>query len=556
MKGEGRRGKKNGQGTPPAPSPFRRQGEGKLRTFSHPLIFPALSGLLLALSFPGFSLGFLAWIALVPLLVALLRQAGSYLQALRFGFLTSLIFFCISLHWLTEVSFGGWVFVVFLETAFFLFFVWAIYEGKNIRPPLLRILWTASAWTTAEWLRSEVPIFGLGWNLLAYSQSAYLWIAQSAGLFGAYGLGFVIAFVNALVAETICFFIRPEKGTDLKSDSRKGDRSGIRPVPFSFIFSWGAAGLVLIFLLSYGAHQLRTVNGSSGRRHLRIALVQGNIPQAIKWETVAREKIIEIYTKLTALAGFDQPHLVIWPEAAYPGYFNRDRDAAVIQNTVKKIGVPLVVGSPHWESEALVYNSAYLLSSDGEVKARYDKQYLVPFGEYVPLKPVFGWLEPLAYSLGVSDFSAGHKPVLFKILNGEVAFSTLICFEDVFSGLARAAVQEGADFLAVITNDAWFGNSAAPYQHLQASIFRAIENSVPVVRAANTGVSAFISSTGKVLGRVHDSKGKDIFVTGKQTLDLPLNGRTTSYQRGGWLFPYAALALFAIILAAKNWKKL
>jgi len=188
-----------------------------------------------------------------------------------------------------------------------------------------------------------------------------------------------------------------------------------------------------------------------------------------------------------------------------------------------------------------------LINREGEIQERYDKLYLVPFGEYVPLKPIFGFLEPLAYSLGISNFQPGTEMTQFSLENGNLPFSALICFEDIFPQLARAFVRRGARFLAVMTNDAWFGVTAAPYQHLQASILRAVENGVPIVRSANTGVSAFISNKGEVLDTVTDTKGKKIFATGHKTYPLPLDFSETIYGKGGWLFPYVAVFLYAMI---------
>ena len=215
-----------------------------------------------------------------------------------------------------------------------------------------------------------------------------------------------------------------------------------------------------------------------------------------------------------------------------------------------------MVGSPHLEPDNSAFNSAYLLGPDGDIKQRYDKLLLVPFGEYVPLKSIFGWLEPLAYTLGVSDFSAGKEKTLFELQNGEIHFAVVICFENIFPNLVRSFTDRGAEFLAVMTNDAWFGHSAAPYQHLQASVFRAVENGVPLVHVANTGVSVFISRKGEVLDRVRNPEGKDIFIAGRKTYPLAMENERTFYRRGGWIFPYGALALFVVLLAGKEIRSL
>ncbi|OGX11848.1 MAG: apolipoprotein N-acyltransferase [Omnitrophica bacterium RIFOXYB12_FULL_50_7] len=262
---------------------------------------------------------------------------------------------------------------------------------------------------------------------------------------------------------------------------------------------------------------------------------------------MAKEKILEIYEKLTQLAALEQSDLIIWPEAAFPGYFNRDLQAERISRLAAEIQTPLLVGGLEWESEKESYNSAYFLKKDGASGQRYDKLRLVPFGEYIPLKFIFGGLTPVADALGISDFNAGTEAVVFRWSRVEWPFGVLICFEDVFSDLARDLADRDAKFLVVITNDAWFGKTGAPFQHLQASIFRAVENGVAVVRSANTGVSGFISHRGRVLATVKDGGGEETFVMGQKTLDLPLVAERTLYRRGGFLFPYFATACFLIL---------
>ncbi len=516
--------------------------------FRRPLLLAALSGFLLLFSFPTSNLGFLAWISLVPLLTAILKST-SLGQALVRGFVTGIVFFTLSLHWLTHVTEFGWIFVSLLQTLFFLPFAWVVYEVRTVRIPLARCLWTAAAWSTFELVRTEIPVFGLGFNLLAYSQADYSWIRQSANTIGAYGLGFVIVFANACLVEmretvqelkTQCW----DEATRLASRVRTSLIQRALLQRLAYVVA--ALPVIFLLLLSHGFYHVRKTD--NGAKTFKIGILQGNIPQEVKWQVVAREKILEIYLKLTELAFYDQPDLVFWPEAAFPGYFNHDREAEKILALVKKFEIPLVVGSPHLEKGITAYNSAYLVESDGAVKARYDKQTLVPFGEYVPLKFIFGWLEPLAYSMGVSNFEAGQEATVFQLTDTPLSFSTLICFEDMFPNLARRFVSKGAELLAVMTNDAWFGRSAAPYQHLQASIFRAIENGVPVIRAANTGVSAFISSQGEVLDRIQDLKGKDIFISGRKVYALPIRPTPTLYRLGGWLFPYLAMAALIVMM--------
>lgn len=505
------------------------------------LSLACLSGFLLAFSFPNFNLGFLAWVALVPLLWSIF-ESKNLKEALEAGALTGLVFFGITLHWLVHVIFFGWIFVATLETFFFLSFVWLVYKGRDLKRPYVRILWFSLAWTVMEFLRSEFPVFGLGWNQLGYSQADYPLIRQWANTFGAYGLGFMIVLVNVCLIEWGYAIVR----LGLTKKWQVMIRRPVSSMKARGVFRYPVLIAFLISILS--AHGLFYLNRATPEEStLRVSFIQGNIPQDIKWEPGIKKEVLEIHKKLSQLASYDNPDLILWPEAAFPGYLNKEMEAESMDLFTEKIGVPVLIGSPHLESYEVAYNSAYLLDSLGRVRQRYDKQYLVPFGEYVPLKLVFGWLEPLAFSLGVSDFSAGHEATVFKLPNHNVSFSVLICFEDVFSNIARDFVSRGAKFLTVITNDAWFERSAAPYQHLQASVFRAVENGVPVIRAANTGVSAFITEQGEVAARIQDAQGRDIFVTGRKTVTVPIRNVKTLFQRGGWLFPYVSVLIFLVM---------
>jgi apolipoprotein N-acyltransferase len=491
--------------------------------FRTPYLYQIVSGLLLALSYPSTGWGFLAWIAFIPLLASL-HHAQNHSQALGFGLISGITFFCLSLHWLTHVSALGWLIVVLMQSVYIMAFAWLVYVGfKAKMPVILKVLWIASAWTVTEFLRSEMPVSGFGWNLLAYSQSSYLPIIQFANVLGATGLGFLIAGVNACLL--FAWFRRKDWGTAL----------GLAAV----------AVVVLAGLLSYGKMTLK--KPLEPKEYLRVSVVQGNIPQSVKWELMAKEKILEIYEKLTQLAALEQTDLIIWPEASFPGYFNRDLQAERISRLAQEIQTPILLGGLEWESPEESYNSAYFLKKDGASGQRYDKLRLVPFGEYIPWKSILGWMTPIADALGISDFSAGTDPVVFRWAREDWPFGVLICFEDVFSDLARDLVDHDAKFLVVITNDAWFGKTSAPFQHLQASIFRAVENGVAVVRAANTGVSGFISHQGRVRATVKDSRGDETFVMGQKTLDLPLVTERTLFRQGGFLFPYFAAALFLIM---------
>lgn len=491
------------------------------------------SGLLLALSYPRASFYPAAWFALVPFFFSLSR-AGTLREVMFRTAAAGSVFFLISLSWLRFVTFFGWLFVAAFETAFFFILGFFLFYAFRFRHVLSRTAAVSAAWMTVEVIRSEFPVFGLGWNLLAYSQTPWLEVLQFAQIAGAYGLGFLICAVNMLLFEA------------LKVWTERTRTGGLSAAAFGFRFLApliSAAGIAAA-LASYGTLSIRGADPAAADS-IRVSLVQGNIPQSVKWEVMVREQILQIYSKLTELASYDVPHLILWPEASFPGFFNADVEASRVQEEVGRFQTPVVVGAPYFESRRTVYNSAYLLNAQGEITNVHHKLKLVPFGEYVPLGKVLSWLEPIAETLGVSDFTAGRSLTVFELDKPKVPFSVLICFEDAFPRLARAFAEKGIRFFAVMTNDAWFGKSGAPYQHLQASVFRAVENGLPVVRAANTGVSAVISKRGEVLGQV-EKDGRDIFVTGFKTVSVPLEENRTLYRQGGWAVPYMG-ALAAVV---------
>ena len=498
------------------------------------------SAILLIVCFPPLEWTWSAWIALVPLLFSV-RQCKRPASAFRQGFFTGLFFFGISMHWFLHVHLLAWIFASVIEAFFigiFAVLVYCLRLSRGSSRVWLRILWLAAAWTLTEVMRSEIPIFGLGWNLLAYSQTQNLVLVQSANAVGAYGLSFAIALINGCIFELVgmlALFVRRGRGGCQEKLSRKNAVAAVLIM-----------AVTLILLVCHGAYHSRREFPSKGA--LNISLIQGNIPQDLKWDPEVKSKIIEIYKKLSELSAFENPDLIVWPEAAYPGYLNLDPEGGAVQDFVAQTKIPFLIGSPHYESRTVAYNSAYLIGGNGEILQRYDKQYLVPFGEYVPLQPVLGWLRPVAYSLGISDFYAGRDATVFSLPGKNIRFSALICFEDTFSGLARKAAVQGLDFLAVITNDAWFGPTSAAQQHLQASVFRAVESGVPVIRAANTGISAAISPRGEILARVTGRDGKDIFSTGRRTVQLPLTSHRSIYNGGGWVFGYVISALMIVLL--------
>ena len=252
-------------------------------------------------------------------------------------------------------------------------------------------------------------------------------------------------------------------------------------------------------VLFYGKVRLMEINKiSQTSLEIPVGLIQGNIDQGIKWNKAFRQQAIAIHQRLSVESLKNGARLIIWPESSTPFYFQSSLDyQRVIFDIISGSDTYILVGSPFFiqlNNVVRNYNSAFLLSPRRKVLERYEKIHLVPYGEYIPLKRFFPFINKMV--VGIGDFYSGERRTIFKIPDG--SFSVLICYEIIFPDLTRRFVKDGAQFLVNITNDAWFGNTSAPFQHLSMATVRAIENRRFIARAANTGISAIIDATGEI----------------------------------------------------------
>ncbi|MBI5379080.1 MAG: apolipoprotein N-acyltransferase [Nitrospirae bacterium] len=511
------------------------------------------SALLLALSFPLPGWWPLAWGAFVPWFAAL--RGRSPAQGFYLGGLFGAGFFLATLYWVADTihRYGHQPYGVGLSVLLLLILYLSLYPA--LFGALLCVaerrdlpLWVTAPvlWTSLEWLRAHL-FTGFPWASLGYSQAGVLPIIQIADLAGVYGIGALLVLVNALLFEIL---LTPSRWP------RKALPAGVG------ILAVGAA-------LLYGAWRLQTYDapltphasrltppGPTGPaadrdKTIRIALIQGNIDQAVKWNPGRQREVLETYLNLTrqAVAPNPQggpakrPDLIIWPETATPFFFNRHSAyAGEITALTREVGAPLLFGSPTRDTDGSgtvrLSNSAYLLSPTGQIVSRYDKMHLVPFGEYVPLQRLLFFVGRMVEA--ISDFRAGEAHVVAPFNGGKLA--TVICYEIIFPHLVREFVREGANLMTTITNDAWFGRSSAPYQHFGMAVLRAVEHRIPVARAANTGISGLIAPSGRVL------VASPIFEGGIWQGEVALRKETTLYTRVGDLFAYLCMGGSVILL--------
>lgn len=478
---------------------------------------PVISAVLLIPAFPNFNLGFLAWISMVPLLFSL-ENTGAWRRFLK-GYIFGVVFFSGTLYWLFNISIPGNIGLSLLLSLAPAIFCYLCLLDK--RHALYAIAYVPSAWVLTEYLRAHL-FTGFPWALLGYSQSSNLPLIQIADITGVYGLSFLIVLVNA--------------GLYLVLRKAPGRSYVVLFVSFSVAAS-----------LAYGEIAIRRFDPSQA---LKVSVIQGNIPQKIKWDPEYRDFIMDRYRRITRSAiAEDRPDLVIWPETSLPGYMEEKDLRAAISDLARSEKVHLLTGALHGEG-LNAFNSACLISDKGEVTGRYDKIHLVPLGEFVPFEDKLSWIRSCV-NKPMGDFMRGRDYTVFsfKTESGSYNFSCLVCYEDIFPELSRRFVARGARFLVNVTNDAWFGKTSAPYQHMQGSILRAVENHVPVLRAANTGVSCIIDPNGKITATVK-SGGDELCVDGYATGTISTAFVKTFYTRFGDLFAWICIILVLLKIAA------
>ncbi|MCK9572323.1 MAG: apolipoprotein N-acyltransferase [Candidatus Omnitrophica bacterium] len=469
----------------------------------------------MALSLSSFNVWIVAWFGLIPLFFVLNNQ--SWLKALISGFLWGLVFWSFTVYWLVHVTLPGTMMLVVYLSIYTAIFGFLSVKVSGCRF-YLKMFFIPAAWVCLEYLRGHL-LTGFPWALLAYSQYTNLPLIQIADFSGAWGVSFLVVLVNYV----LYVFLAGRKNKPLSL------------LPLVLIFS---------FCLFYGFFRLAQVKVSAPGKacEIKISVIQANIAQELKWDKSAQGYILQSYRQLTRGVFLDAPDLIIWPEAAAPGLFGQDKklfdEIFVLAQEAKS---NLLLGAVSRINENY-FNSALLVDQNGQIDGIYHKLHLVPFGEYIPLKNVFPFLENI---VPIGDISPGKEYFIFE---KPAKFGVLICFEDLFAELSRQFVRRGALFLINITNDAWYKQSSAASQHFAASVFRAIENRVYLVRAANTGISGFINPQGRVSACVRKNN-KLIFVPGSKTENIQaVFHQATFYNRYGDLFVFFCFCFAAYVL--------
>jgi len=539
------------------------------------IILSLFSSILLVLSFPKFDLGLLAWTGLLPLLIAINGKSLKYTFVLSFG--CGVFFFAGIFYWILQIpGYRPLIHHTLLGLYLGPFFgFWGLaFSFISKRWGITPALFAAPfIWVSLEYIRSNLDFLSLPWALLAHSQYQYPVVMQIASITGAYGISFLIVLVNSTIAALLLGRLKsplppepcevqgcpapqvvhgptlalPRQGGGEKK-GQKGGWEGLKGSKYLLI----TTGLLSTLTLLYGYFTItNTITGNK----VKVSLVQGNIEQSKKWDPRFAREIMQTYAQLTEEVSKNQPSLIIWPETATPGSVTQiPMLYAEVKNIAKNAGTYLLLGSAQHQKFAQkgakrpkYFNSAYLINPDPTAakNQRYDKIRLFPFGEYLPYGEIIPW--SLFKVSSLDSYTAGKEFTVFEHPN--FRFGVTICWESVFPDLVRQFVKRGAQCMVNITNEARFGKTAAPHQAAAITVFRAVENRIYVVRCANTGVSCIIDPYGRIVDRIKDEKGQDIFVRGIMTgWIIPLDSKTIYTRYGDWFVCVVFMGSAAFLL--------
>lgn len=487
--------------------------------------------MLLALSFPKYGHPAVAFVALVPLLIAIsgwdprapVLRGVSTRRGFTLGLIAGFVHFAGTVYWTgaTVSTFGGLPVFVAVIVAGLLALYMALYVAiacaagaALIRQYAWRgLLLFPAAWVSTEYLRGIV-LGGFPWIPLGNTMVTLLPIAQLASVLGVFGLSLFVASLNVGFA-----------------------LAAMRDGRWRLIAAGATLGSIALVSI-WGGTRLAANELNSGTP-ITIGLIQGNIAQSDKWNPARAGMILDRYLQLTKQASDNGARFIMWPESSTPFYFEDDPSGTVIRQLVRTLGKPLLLGSDEFEDSdpPRHYNSAFMLDTHGATAAVYRKIHLVPFGEYVPFQRLLFFVGPLVEA--VSAFSRGTRVTMLPVEGHMV--STAICYEVTYPALAREAVLQGSEMLTTVTNDAWYGESSAAFQHFEMAAMRAIEQGRYLARAANTGISGIIDPYGRILVRTN------LFETVAVVGEARFVQARTVYSRIGDVAAFASM--FVVVLA-------
>lgn len=517
------------------------------------------TGILLGLSFPPFPFPYLMFAALVPYFVILNRREG-LAEINRITYFTFWVFSIISLYWV-----GSWtkeadpflmisgVALLFFNPILFLIPSTIFYLVKKRFGKSAAFYFFPFFWVNYEYLYS-VTEFRFPWLTLGSGLTKFQTYIQSADIIGVYGLSLLVLYFNLLL------FLQFKEYTAGKRINKK---------LAAFLI------LILILPLLYGSIKLQKRYDSG--KALNVGLIQPNLNPWAKWDAGNLNEQLDLYLNLSEKAINEKAELIVWPESALPVYLlsgsyskqvNRIHDFVDSNNIFLLTGMPDVrfydsTNAP-WDAKKssvnryyyTTYNSVLAFTPKNKEVQRYGKIKLVPFGEKVPYVNYIPFIGDLIkWNVGISSWNTGQDTIVFNLINAEkqdtIKTAALICIESIYPDFTAQFVQRGAEFLTVVTNDSWYGNSSGPYQHKDISVLRAVENRRYVIRTANGGISCIIDPNGKIL------YSTNMFERAYLTGTIYLNDELTFYSKYPLIVPFISVVisfgfiLFSIVIIRK-----
>ena len=483
------------------------------------IIFSILTGLLAVLAFPKAGLFVLIWAAFIPLMFAVMRSSPKV--SLLYGFVAGFVFNAAGLYWLVPMlQFNTGSYVQAFAAAFVLWAYLALYWGawsffvsiskKYFAYPFLLALFAACAWALLEYVRTYF-LTGFPWMLAGYSQYKFTEIIQIAEFTGVYGVSFIIIFCNML----FYFWLTDKKGN-------------------KYLYT----ALTVIFVVAvFGAFRLDKFK-FFGDETFKAAVVQPNVDQYKKWDQSFKDEILFGLENLALEAAEKKADLTVWPETALPGFLPYDKQS--YKSAVRFTGIAggfNILGAPYTDGTGRLYNAVFAFKGGGYVSL-HKKNHLVPFGEFVPFQKELSRFFGVLNMLG--NFTRGTDTRVFT--DGRIYAGATLCSENFFPDISRRFVLSGAKVLTNHTNDAWFFDTAAPYQHFMMNIFRAVENRKAMLVSANSGVSGIIEASGRIVSSLSSYK------SGMLAGEFLQNDFITFYTRQGDVFVRLCAVITLVLL--------
>jgi apolipoprotein N-acyltransferase len=511
-----------------------------------------LSGLLFGISFPPFPFPFtlFLFIAFIPYFLVITKRQ-TLLKVNSASYLTFFSLSLITIYWVGSWQSEADPFLM-LSGAVLLFFYPCVllinstlyFLSRKVFKKDLSLYFFPFFWITGEYLLTLTDL-KFPWLTIGHGLAKFTYFIQISDIIGAFGLSFVIVWINVLLF----------KGIKLFRENRK--------ISFSY---FSVAGLIIILIISYGIAKVSTAN--IAERNIKVGIIQPNIDPWNKWELGGLDRILSNYLSLSQKCVDEGAKLILWPETALPVYLlsgTHQSEVDSIYSFLKINNVSLLTGMPDFRiyennppknakySQAgsyyfTTYNAILLFQPNRTTIQHYGKMQLVPLGEHTPFVDLLPFLgDLLKWGVGISGWNVGQDTTVFKFVSDgdTIKVGGLVCYESVFPTFPNYFVERGAEFLAVLTNDSWYGKLSGPYQHEEFAKLRAVENRRAVVRCANGGVSCLINKFGIIKVET------EMFTRTHLVVEVPLNDEKTFYTKHPLIVPVLS-SVFSLLILGIN----